>query len=201
MEAVNTKAISIDISRDRDAEGRHYPDDLALARRAATNCETAWHQIYEMTRERLFTILMYHVGNREEALELLQETYLAALKSLHRYRGSGPLIAWFAVIAIRRAFDWKRSLYRLRRKTKAFADATETNRSPQIDPFWRRELHQALSRLSKRQRAAFLLRELAGNTFNEIGAILGISAATARVHHFRARQSLQNILTQEEIES
>src|SRR5207302_243059 len=64
---------------------------------------------------RLFGLLRYHTGDREEALELVQEVYLHAFQGLASYRGDGPLEAWLAVIAMRRARDWKRRLFRHRR--------------------------------------------------------------------------------------
>ena len=62
-------------------EAVHCPQDLALATRAADGCEKAWREIYDRTRDRLFALLVYQTGQREEALELLQETYLSALVS------------------------------------------------------------------------------------------------------------------------
>ena len=82
-----------------------HAEDLELARRAAARDEGAWRTIYERTRQRLFALLAYHTGNREEALELLQEVYLHAFQGLARYRGEGPLEAWLAIMAIRRARD------------------------------------------------------------------------------------------------
>jgi RNA polymerase sigma-70 factor (ECF subfamily) len=170
------------------------PEDLALARRAVDREEAAWREIYDRTRGRLFALLVYHTGRREEALELLQETYLCALKSLPRYRGDGTLAAWFAVIAIRRAHDWKRRLLRGRRRDTALAKRQQDDPPATVDELTRHGLHQALSRLGGRQRAVFLLREMEGMSFREIGAALGCSEATARVHFFRARKTMQNLL-------
>ncbi len=176
-------------------------DDLALAKRASVMEEAAWREIYDLTRERLFSLLVYHTGDREEALELLQETYLTAMKSLGHYQGQGPLMAWFAVIAIRRAQDWKRNLFRMKRRKEALAAELNNEVYPASDVQVRREIQSALAKLSKRQRATFLLHELAGMVFSEIGKALGCSEGTARVHYFRARQVMQAILAPEEIQS
>ena len=181
------------------ASGVHA-DDVALARRAAARDAAAWRVIYERTHERLFALLVYHVGNRDEALELMQEVYLHALEGLARYRGDGPLEAWFAIVAIRRARDWKRKLFRKRRHapddeelSRDLDASAPTGPDERAIPL-RRLLDAALAKLPERQRAAFLLREVEDLSFRDVAAALGVNEATARVHHLRARRALHDQL-------
>lgn len=195
------RAVPIVLNEPRPAaaSGEHA-GDVALARRAAARDEAAWRAIYERTHERLFALLAYHVGDRDEALELLQEVYLHALDGLARYRGDGPLEAWFAIVAIRRARDWKRKLFRKRahrpdddelsRQMDAAAPAGPDERALPL----RRLLDDALATLPEQQRAAFLLREVEDLSFKDVAAALGVNEATARVHHLRARRALQERL-------
>ncbi len=180
-----------------------YAEDVALARRAAARDEAAWRTIYERTRDRLFALLAYHVGERDEALELLQEVYLHAFKGLERYRGEGPLEAWFAIVAIRRARDWKRKVVRQR---KHEPDREEIARDMEADAphgpddasrRLRSVLDRALATLPERQRSAFLLREVEDLSFREVAEALGVNEATARVHHLRARRALRHQLKDE----
>ena len=185
------------MSPDREPATGAYAEDVPLARRAAERDEAAWRAIYERTRERLFALLAYHTGNREEALELMQEVYLHAFQGLASYRGEGPLEAWFAIVAIRRARDWKRRLFRKRRHQaddEEIARRMEAARPHGPDPAshpLRRVLDAALAELPERQRAAFLLREIEDLSFREVADALGVNEATARVHHLRARRALQ----------
>ena len=183
-----------------DVARSEHAGDVALARRAAARDEAAWRAIYERTHERLFALLAYHVGDRDEALELLQEVYLHAIDGLARYRGDGPLEAWFAIVAIRRARDWKRRLFRKRRHA---ADDEELSRDldaaapggPDESALpLRRLLDGALAKLPERQRAAFLLREVEDLSFRDVAEALGVNEATARVHHLRARRALRELL-------
>jgi RNA polymerase sigma factor (sigma-70 family) len=184
----------------REAPPGDHAGDVALARRAAARDEAAWRAIYERTHDRLFGLLAYHVGNREEALELLQEVYLHAVEGLARYRGDGPLEAWFAIVAIRRARDWKRKLFRKRRHAaddeelaRDFDAGAPTGPDESALPL-RRLLDGALAKLPERQRAAFLLREVEDLSFKDVAEALGVNDATARVHHLRARRALQELL-------
>jgi RNA polymerase sigma-70 factor (ECF subfamily) len=180
-----------------------HAEDLELARRAAARDEAAWRTIYDRTHDRLFALLAYHVGDRDAALELLQEVYLHAFRGLERYRGEGPLEAWFAIVAIRRARDWKRKIVRQR---KHEPDREEIARDLEADApkgpdessgALRRLLDAALATLPERQRAAFLLREVEDLSFREVAEALGVNEATARVHHLRARRALQEKLKDE----
>ena len=175
-----------------------FPDDLALARRAASRDEAAWREIYDVTRDRLFALLSYYTGHREDALELLQETYLSAIRTIDRYRGDGPLAGWMAIIAIRRARDWKRRLVQWKRKHDALAAQLSEDPQRAPDEHMRMKVRDAISGLKGNQRGAFLMRELEGMSFREIGEALGCDEATARVHHHRARKSMQSLLDPEE---
>ena len=188
---------------ERRAGPDSHAEDLELARRAAARDERAWRTIYERTRQRLFALLAYHTGNREEALELLQEVYLHAFQGLSRYRGEGPLEAWLAIMAIRRARDWKRKVVRKRRHgvddaelARDLDESAPKGPDPSAHPL-RLVLDRALAALPERQRSAFLLREVEDLSFRDVAEALGVNEATARVHHLRARRTLQELLKDE----
>jgi RNA polymerase sigma-70 factor (ECF subfamily) len=175
-------------------QGTH--PDLALARRAAGGDEGAWREIYTATRERMFALLCYHIGNRDEALDVLQDVYVGAVRGIGNYRGDASLEAWLAGIALRRARDWKRRLLGRFKRTDTLEGELppETQGLPQPDPEQGRRLRQALAQLPERQRSAVLLHVWMGYPFREVGEALGVSEATARVHAFRGREALRGML-------
>lgn len=169
--------------------------DWELAQRAAGGDEAAWREIYTRTRDRLFALLCYHLGNRDEALDVLQDVYVGAVRGIGKYRGTGSLESWLAGIAVRRAKDWKRRLLGRFKNTESWeGELPESQDLPQPDPDLGRRLRQALEQLPERQRSALLLHEWMGYSFREIGEALGISEATARVHAFRGRDTLRDRL-------
>jgi len=173
---------------------QHLPD-LDLARRAAAGDDAAWRAIYVATHERLFGLLAYHLGNREEALDALQDTYVSALGSIGRYRGEGSLEAWLAGIALHKAQSWRRRFLARRKRTDPLPEEPGPEMAlPARDPEAGRRLWAALARLPDRQRSAVLLHEWMGYSFREVGAALGTSEATARVHAFRGRDTLRALL-------
>ena len=104
--------------------------------------------------------------------------------------GSAIRSAWIYRTAFRLA---SRELQREKRQPPQPPDP-----SPGIDPFDVQEILAALARLSPNQRAAVLLHDEEGFTGPEVGRLLGMSAATVRVHLFRGRKHLRALLSTEE---
>ncbi len=174
--------------------GSDLEADRKLTEQARRGSSAAWRTIYESTCDRLFAFLCYQVGDRDEARDILQETYLQAFRRLESYRGEAPLAVWLRAIALGRSLDWKRVILRRIKRTVEITDATAVP-----DPALQRvtfesesdALRRALAKLSHHQRAALLLREWEGHSFQEIARLLGCAESTARVHHTRACERMR----------
>jgi RNA polymerase sigma-70 factor (ECF subfamily) len=171
--------------------------DRDLAERAKQGDEASWRAIYDSTCDRLFAFLCYQVGDRDEARDILQETYLQAFRRLDTYRGEAPLEVWLRAIALGRSRDWKRVILRRLKRT---AQLTESSAlvEPDIEQVQfdaeHSTLYAALRELSHHQRAALLLREWEERSFRDIAGLLGCAESTARVHHARAREHMRAAL-------
>jgi len=182
------------------------PDDLQtdrnLTERARQGDEASWRAIYESTCDRLFAFLCFQIGDRDEARDILQETYLQAFRRLETYRGEAPLEVWLRAIALGRSLDWKRVILRRLKRTALLTESSALV-EPDIQHVQfdseRVALHRALGQLSHHQRAVLLLREWEGRSFREIAELLGCGESTARVHHARAREHMRDALRGESL--
>ena len=171
--------------------------DRNLTERARRGEPAAWRAIYDSTCDRLFAFLCYQIGDRDEARDILQETYLQAFRKLDAYRGEAPLEVWLRSIALGRSIDWKRVMLRRLKRTVTLEES-----SARVEPDIQgvrfdsegSALRRALAKLSHHQRAALLLREWEGRSFGEIANLLGCAESTARVHHARAREHMRAAL-------
>ena len=173
-------------------------DERTLVKAATGGDEAAWRAIYDATHARLFNFLCYQTGDREAARDLLQETYVTAYTRLDTWRGEGSLLGWLRVVALRKCLDWRRQVRLRVRKLAVLARETVPDTSQGAEeafPGLGDGFQAALDRLSSRQRAALLLRELEDQPFAAVAEAIGCSEATARVHHFRACQRLQSWLS------
>ena len=132
-------------------------------------------------------IYAYSGGRRQIAEDAVAEAFARAIEHLEGIRAPVP---WIYRTAFRLA---TRELERERRPMPAEPDPV-----PGIDPFELQEVLAALSTLTHNQRAAVLLHDEEGMTAPEVGRLLGMSAATVRVHLFRARKRLRALLGPEE---
>jgi len=178
---------------------RDLDRDRQLAKDACAGDEDAWRRIYDLTQARLFNFLCYQTGDRDVARDLLQETYVVAFTRLATYRGQGTLLGWLRKVALRKCLDWRRRVALRVRKLAALArDITPlaSSGAEETFPGLGDGIQAALDRLSSRQRAAILLRELEDQPFAAIAETLGCSEATARVHHHRACRNLRRWLVE-----
>ena len=176
---------------------RDLQSDRDLAERAKQGDEASWRALYEGTCDRLFAFLCYQMGNRDEARDVLQETYIQAFRRLETYRGEAPLEVWLRSIAFGRSVDWKRVILRRFKRTAALTESSALV-EPDIQQVHfdseHSALYRALQQLSPRQRASLLLREWESRSFKEIAELLGCNESTARVHHARAREHMREFL-------
>jgi RNA polymerase sigma factor (sigma-70 family) len=179
------------------SEEKFHQDDLDLARAATSGDEKAWRSIYDQTNGQLYNFLCYQTGDRDAARDLMQDTYVTALRRLDTYRGQGTLLSWLRSVGMRKCLDWRRRISLNVRKLAAFAREKSSLASTDAEeafPGLGDGFQAALDRLSPRQRAALLLRELEDQTFAEIAVTLGCGESTARVHYHRACRNMRTLL-------
>jgi RNA polymerase sigma-70 factor (ECF subfamily) len=140
---------------------------------------------------------MHQLGNREEAEDATQITFLNAFRGLRR--GTSPEFesAWLYKIAQNVCLTKQRNSYR-RRMVEAPADFEVIE---ELVPAHERDsdelfgLTKALRVIPEQQRRALLLREWKGLSYREIADEMQLSQAAVETLLFRARRSLAGALT------
>lgn len=135
------------------------------------------------------------LDDAHEAEDAAQETFLAALKALDRYRGKAAFRTWLYRIAVNvcRAHLRKRRLRalasRLWGQDAARRATTETAEGAVLRSEADRQLWTAVAALDDRHRLPLILRYLNDLTAPEIAQVLGISEGTvySRLHHARRK--------------
>ena len=142
------------------------------------------------------------LGNRADAEDVTQTTFVNALRSLERGERPRKPSNWLVTIAhniVRQR--WRQQQARPAEVELDHDVALEEpeQEGPSID-----DLVQALQRIPHTQREALVMRELEGRSYKEIEAILGITSSALETLLFRARRSLaeelENIVTCERAE-
>jgi RNA polymerase sigma-70 factor (ECF subfamily) len=148
--------------------------------------------------QRIFVQIYRIVRNVADAQDLTQETFIKALRHRDQLKDEQKAAHWLSRIATNAAIDFVR-----RNNRAAFTEIDDTLRKHNDNPeriLMRAQTHAhldaGLSRLTPRERAALLLRDVEGLPAEEVALHLNCSKATVRSHIAHARIKLRGYLDQ-----
>jgi RNA polymerase sigma-70 factor, ECF subfamily len=146
----------------------------------------SFDEVFSETHGRVLGLCLHLTGNRADAEDAAQDTYLSVTKALKRFRGDSRVSTWVYRIAIRAALRVKAR--RPRTELLEWDPATEP-RDPALDRERSGQIRRALSRLSFEHRTVLALFSLDGLSHREIAETLGIPEGTvwSRLHLARKK--------------
>lgn len=168
--------------------------------------ELSWESIVEQHSARVYRLAYHLTGNQHDAEDLTQDVFVRVFNSLSTYR-PGTFEGWLHRITTNLFLDRMRRKKRIRFDFMADDDASV----PTSDSFDRHErsgqpedafdmsnlgddIVDALSELTPEYRAAVVLSDIEGLSYEEIAATLGIKMGTVRSRLSRARAKLRESL-------
>lgn len=153
--------------------------------------------VYEQHLASVWRYVRARVPDHADAEDATSEVFARAARGWHRYDASkGSVGAWLAGIAHHVVADW----WRGRAMEEPVADPPSP--APNADPneavdarIDAARVHEHLGALTDRERDALALRFAAGLDSTEVGAVLGISDAGARMLVYRAVNKLRAVMS------
>ncbi|MFO0706591.1 MAG: sigma-70 family RNA polymerase sigma factor [Nitrospira sp.] len=184
-------------------QGRHSEqDDAQLVARSLRQDHEAFGLLIGRHAPAIVNLAYRMVGNRAEAEDLAQETFLAAFKALPAFRADAKFSTWLYRIATNKCKDW----LRVKRpgQDRCDVDADESldlhvaeERTPEQVLTQQQvalELEQAIQRLPPLYREAFILKHVEGLSYEEMEEILGVSGDTLKMRVYKGRLQLSREL-------
>jgi len=189
--------------------GASQAASAALLSRLRAGDDTAFEEMVRTYTARLLAVSRRILGNPEEAKDAVQETFLAAFQSLHRFRGESNLGTWLSRIAVNQCLMKLRS--KRRKPEQSIEDLLPTflpdGHQVRESALWevsidtqveRNEVfaivRQGIDRLPANYRTVLLLRDIEELSTEEVAQILGVTSNTVKVRLHRARQALRSLL-------
>jgi len=193
---------------------RLVPEERTLLARYQAGDDAAFEALILPFETAIFNFGLRMCGNREDAQDILQETFINAMRYLKGFRGEAKLRNWlFRIASSVCQKKHRRSKFAPEREisltqfydnddTSEVLDVADERRLPD-DELLGSELGQRLSAaiggLPKKYRVVLLLRDIEGLSANEVADILDMSvpAVKSRLHRARlfVRQQLQTYLS------
>ena len=178
------------------AQKRPAPDDAALVARALARDRAAEEILYRRHVEAVARTVMRLVGNRADAQDVVQETFVSVLEELDRLRDASAIRGWIMRIAVRKVHRLFRRRNLLRKlgldrspDPAALLAIATLDASPEVLAQLAL-LDAKLDRMPAADRIAWILRHVEGRTLPEVAELTDCSLATVKRRIQRAQERL-----------
>ena len=172
--------------------------DGELAALALAGRQDAYRELLARHRDAVFRLVRASVGDPHEAIDVTQETFIAAFSALGRYDHGRPFLAWLKHIALNKCRDWgrRRAVRRLFRfalpldAASEIVDTAVTGEAAIDDARSLARVTKAIASLPANLKEPLILTAVDGLSQAEAAAVLGISEKAVEVRIYRARKAL-----------
>lgn len=177
--------------------------DSELVRRARAGEQRAFSLLMARHKHWVYRFVRRYVGDADEAYDVTQDAFVAAMSNLHRYDPARPFDAWLRRIAlnkcrdrarreaVRRAFGLSR---RGPEETEQVADTAAGADHSLAAGSALKALDKAIAALPAALKGPLVLTALEGLSQKEAGEALGLSAKAVEVRVYRAKRQLAEML-------
>jgi RNA polymerase sigma-70 factor (ECF subfamily) len=175
-----------------------FIDESNLIERFKKGDRSAFEEIVRKYQHRIYNLCRYMLQDPEDAQDAAQDVFLKAYRALKDFRPDSSLYTWIYRIAVTTCLDYRR---KSRREVFRSEPLTEDLPSGEHSPHQLYESRKitesvqlALQKLPEKLRAAIVLREIEGLSYEEIAEVLHTSAGTVKSRISRAREQVRHLL-------
>jgi RNA polymerase sigma factor (sigma-70 family) len=177
--------------------------DAALAIASRDGDHAAFAVLMGRHKLWLYRFVKRYVADRDEAYDIVQESFVSVWSALVRYDTTRPFEAWLRRIALNKCRDRARR-NAVRKAALAFVTLTQTAfgieaSTPPADKDWHsqnalKRLEQAVASLPRALKEPLVLTMLEGLSQKDAGEVLGINAKAVETRVYRAKKRLALML-------
>jgi RNA polymerase sigma-70 factor (ECF subfamily) len=187
----------------RKPEVEQADNSREIIERSKKGNRQAQYQLYKLYARAMFNICLRMMNDREDAEDMLQESFSEAFRRLDSFRYESTFGAWLKMIVINRCIN---EIKRKKAQLEFFDDMTpfedeEDNTYEQETGLSPEKVKKAMEQLPKGSRMIFSLYLLEGYDHQEISEILDISESNSKTQYMRAKQRIKEILKDKVYES
>ena len=177
-------------------------DTTTLVKQTQNGDRRAFSELVRRYQKTVYRSCYRILGDKEDAKDASQETFLRAYNKLDTFRGRSAFRTWLLRVAMNVSLNERSSR---RRKVphdniglaQQFVASTEGPDAELMRAEAATQMHNALQLVRPDHRAAIVLRELEGLTYQETAESLGIPEGTAKSWVHRRREQLKRILLEQ----
>ncbi len=181
----------------------------ALVDRLKAQDEAAFAEVFELYKDMVYTLCCKLLAERADAMDVTQEVFLTLYRRISAFRGDCSLKTWLYRVTLNQAANrnrwWRR---RFRNRTVSLNLIAEREGDTLVDPVCakpladraalseelQRAIHEGLGKLPFEQRAAVVLRDVQGLSYEEVAGVTGVQIGTVKSRIARGRERLRGLL-------
>jgi len=175
--------------------------DIALIAACQQGDARAYKQVFDLYRDRIYSLCRHMSGSSEDAEDLTQEVFVQAFRNIASFRAESTFGTWIYRIAVNRcstelrkrrpAFDSFESMVE---KGGALPSRTPNPEAQLIRKEMSERVQAAIADLSESLRLLFILSTVEGLRYQEVASIAGCSIDAAKMRVHRARKRVRDAL-------
>ena len=177
--------------------------ERALIEAAAGGDPAAFEKLMRMHEGKMYAVALRMCASREDAQDCMQEAMIRAYRAIENFRFQSSFSTWIYRITMNTCLDeLRRRKVRQATSLDALLDAgwaPSGGESPEghaMQQDRRRALEGAIHALPEDMRAAIVLRDIQGYSYDEIADILSVNVGTIKSRISRGREKLREILSE-----
>jgi RNA polymerase sigma-70 factor (ECF subfamily) len=168
--------------------------------------EEAYQELLQRYEHKVYQLAHGITLDAEESRDIVQEVFLKAFQNIGKFEGRSRLATWLHRITVNQCLNWQRRWKRRLRWHHRPIESEEDGEAIQLGSdeyqagvlYQRREIDQAykkaLNQLPDDARVVYVLKEIEGLSYEEIGQVLNLKKGTVSSRLFYARKRLQEAL-------
>ena len=183
-----------------EASSGHIGNGDSDVARAAAGDRGAFERLYRQHLNRVFSLCVRMVSDRERAEELTQDVFVRAWEKLHLFRGESSFSTWLHRLTVNLVLNARKTETRHRSRFEENDEEVGMDALPGIvgmplPPGDLLDLEEAMKRLPPGARKVFVLHDVEGYKHREIAVMLEIATGTSKRQLHRARMLMRQHLS------
>ncbi len=164
------------------------------------NNANSQEELYALYSPKMMGVCYRFAKNREDAEDMLQESFIKVFAQIHQFRNEGSLEGWIRRIVVHTCIN-------IIKKNKKFNDCVDISYAHTLylkeetvtSPLHAKQVVECIRLLPLGYRTVLNLYAIEGYSHREIGEMLEIGESTSRSQYTRAKALLEDILVKKNI--
>ncbi len=169
-----------------------------LAARIQGGDQEAFAELVRLFQKNVFSLAYGFFRDRDDALEIVQETFMKVYEKIGSYRPDHSLQSWIYRVAYNLCVDFYRKYAKKRKLEDGFDNvpARQLASADDCQAAWESRqldeaIEQAVKNLSRKQKEVFSLKYRQGLKLRQVAEVMAISLGTVKALHHRALKRIR----------